>query len=81
MRPLGEGGMGVVYLAEQESPRREVALKVIRPGTLSAGTLRRFEYEAQVLGRLRHPGIAQVYEAGAMRVAVAGIGTRVSFSS
>jgi len=61
---LGEGGMGVVYLAEQESPRRKVALKVIRPGYFSQGLLRRFEYEAQVLGRLQHPGIAQIYEAG-----------------
>lgn len=61
---LGEGGMGVVYLAEQESPRRKVALKVIRPGYFSQSLLRRFEYEAQVLGRLQHPGIAQIYEAG-----------------
>ncbi len=63
-RVLGEGGMGMVYLAEQESPRRLVALKVIRPGYLSEKLLRRFEFESQLLGRLQHPGIAQVYEAG-----------------
>lgn len=61
---LGRGGMGVVYRAEQRSPKREVALKVIRPGILSPETLRRFELEAEALGRLRHPGIAQIYEAG-----------------
>ena len=64
LRVIGQGGMGVVYLAEQDNPRRQVALKVIRPGMASAGLLRRFEFEAQVLGRLGHPGIAQIYEAG-----------------
>lgn len=63
-RLLGAGGMGAVYLAEQENPRREVAVKVVRPGVASAETLRRFELEAAVLGRLRHPGIAQIYDAG-----------------
>ncbi len=63
-RVLGEGGMGTVYLAEQENPRREVALKVIRAGYLAPEMLRRFELESQVLGRLQHPGIAQIYEAG-----------------
>ncbi|HLO40837.1 MAG TPA: serine/threonine-protein kinase [Phycisphaerales bacterium] len=61
---LGEGGMGMVYLAEQERPKRTVALKVVRPGMLSAPMLRRFDLESQVLGRLQHPGIAQVFEAG-----------------
>ncbi len=63
---IGEGGMGVVYLAEQESTGRKVALKVIGCafGTPPASLLRRFEHEARLLGRLRHPGIAQVYEAG-----------------
>lgn len=64
LRVIGQGGMGVVYLAEQDNPRRQVALKVIRPGMASAGLLRRFEFEAQVLGRLGHPGIAQIYDAG-----------------
>jgi eukaryotic-like serine/threonine-protein kinase len=61
---IASGGMGVVYLAEQEHPRRNVALKVIRSGIASRSLLRRFEHEAEVLGQLQHPGIAQVYEAG-----------------
>ncbi len=65
LRLLGEGGMGTVYEAEQEQPRRTVALKVIKPGHVSADRLRRFELESQALGRLQHPGIAQIYEAGA----------------
>jgi tetratricopeptide (TPR) repeat protein len=64
LRLLGEGGMGAVYEAEQEQPRRTVALKVIKPGLASAELVRRFEQESQVLGSLQHPGIAQVYEAG-----------------
>ncbi|MCC6428706.1 MAG: serine/threonine protein kinase [Phycisphaerales bacterium] len=64
IRILGEGGMGTVYEAQQESPRRAVALKVIRAGQVSHSLLRRFEHESAVLGRLQHPGIAQVYEAG-----------------
>ena len=65
----GEGGMGTVYEARQENPRRTVALKVIRAGYLSPELLRRFSQESQVLGRLQHPGIAQVYEAGFYDVA------------
>ncbi len=61
---LGQGGMGVVYRAEQAHPRRIVALKVIRPGQQSPALLRRFQHEGEVLGWLRHPGIAQIYEAG-----------------
>ncbi|MCW5777131.1 MAG: tetratricopeptide repeat protein [Phycisphaeraceae bacterium] len=61
---IGRGGMGVVYRARQDRPQREVALKLIRPGWMSASLLRRFEFEAELLGRLKHPGIAQVYEAG-----------------
>jgi WD40 repeat protein len=64
LRLLGEGGMGAVNEAEQDSPRRLVALKVIRPGLVSPGLLKRFAHEAQILGCLNHPGIAQVYEAG-----------------
>ena len=64
VRLLGEGGMGAVYEAEQDSPRRPVALKGIRPGLASPALLKRFHHEAQILGRLRHPGIAQVFEAG-----------------
>ncbi len=64
LRPLGEGGMGVVYLAEQDHPRRTVALKMIRAELASEQMLRRFEHEAQILGRLRHAGIAHVHAAG-----------------
>ncbi len=61
---LGQGGMGIVYRAQQERPRRIVALKVIRRASASPSLLRRFEHEAEMLGRLQHPGIAQIYEAG-----------------
>jgi tRNA A-37 threonylcarbamoyl transferase component Bud32/CHASE2 domain-containing sensor protein len=63
-RIIDSGGMGTVYEAVQEHPRRPVALKVMRPGIASRSALRRFETEAQILARLRHPNIAQVYEAG-----------------
>ena len=56
--------MGTVYEAEQDNPRRTVALKVIRAGLASPDLLKRFTHEAQILARLHHPGIAQVYEAG-----------------
>ncbi len=56
--------MGTVYEAEQDNPRRTVALKVIRPGVISPEVVKRFHHEAQILGRLQHVGIAQVHEAG-----------------
>ncbi len=61
---IAAGGMGTVYEALQEEPRRAVALKVIRPGMASRSALERFKHESEILGRLRHPGIAQIYEAG-----------------
>lgn len=61
---LGHGGMGVVYEAEQISPRRRVALKVVRTSMVTRNLLQRFRHESQVLGLLHHPGIAQIYEAG-----------------
>ena len=63
-RLIGSGGMGTVVLAQQESPRRDVAIKIMNPGVVSRKALRRFEFEAQTLGRLQHQTIAQVYEAG-----------------
>ena len=60
---LGAGGMGVVYRATQETPRREVALKVLHPGRHGARGRRRFEREVELLGRLEHRGIARLYEA------------------
>jgi len=63
---LGEGGMGIVYLVEQETPiRRRVALKVIKPGMDSKRVLVRFESERQALALMNHPHIAQVFDAGA----------------
>ncbi len=62
--PLGTGGMGAVYLATQDNPARDIAIKVIRRGRMSRALVQRFELEAAVLGRLQHPGIAQIYEAG-----------------
>ena len=61
---LGEGGMGVVYLAEQREPvRRTVALKLIRSGMGSPDTLARFDAERQALAMLSHPNIARVFHA------------------
>ncbi len=64
IRKIGEGGMGVVYEAEQPSLARHVALKVIRGGWLTPGGVRRFRRETDALGRLDHPGIARIFEAG-----------------
>jgi serine/threonine protein kinase/WD40 repeat protein len=62
---LGEGGMGVVYLAEQDEPlRRRVALKLIRPGLGSQEIVARFEAERQALAQMDHPHISAVYDAG-----------------
>jgi len=62
---LGEGGMGIVYLAQQESPvKRQVALKVIKPGMDSKRVLVRFEAEQQALALMEHPHVARVYDAG-----------------
>lgn len=61
---IASGGMGVVYEAFQQSPRRPVALKIMRLGLASASARERFEREAQLLARLHHPGIVQVFEAG-----------------
>jgi serine/threonine protein kinase len=86
IRLIAEGGMGAVYEAEQtlniqgrddgdpappqDAPRRTVALKVIRAALSSPTLLRRLQREAQVLGRLQHPGIACVYDAGTADVAM-----------
>lgn len=63
---IAEGGMGVVLRATQEHPRRSVAIKLIRGPGVSSASLHRFEVEAQVLGRLDHPGIARILEAGSV---------------
>ena len=61
---LGEGGMGVVYLAEHEPLGREVALKVIHPHRTKSRTRARFLREARVAARLNHPGVVRVYDFG-----------------
>ena len=65
LRILGEGGFGIVYLAEQQRPmKRQVALKIIKPGMDSAQVIRRFEAERQALALLDHSNVAHVYDAG-----------------
>jgi serine/threonine protein kinase/tetratricopeptide (TPR) repeat protein len=62
---IGEGGMGVVYVAEQTQPvRRKVALKVIKPGMDSRQVVARFEAERQALAMMDHPNIARVFDGG-----------------
>jgi len=69
IRTLGQGGMGTVYEAVQDHPQRAVALKVIRADFASSDLLRRFARESELLGRLQHPGIAQIYDAGTAETA------------
>ncbi|MBX3352336.1 MAG: serine/threonine protein kinase [Phycisphaeraceae bacterium] len=69
MSLLGEGGMGLVYLAEQASTGQRVALKFLRPGLVSRQAMRRFEREAKMLGRLQHRAIARAIDAGSMSLA------------
>ena len=66
LRPLGEGGMGTVYLAEQREPiRRHVALKVVKLGMDTSQVLARFANERQTLAMMEHPNIARILDAGA----------------
>ena len=58
---IGTGGMGTVYLGIQRRPRRPVAIKVMKAGVASPMALKRFEFEAQMLARLTHRGVAQIY--------------------
>jgi WD40 repeat protein/serine/threonine protein kinase len=75
---IASGGMGTVYLAIQKIPKREVALKIISPSAVTRISLKRFENEARVLGRLEHAHIAQVYDAGSFADPSLG-GTRVPY--
>ncbi len=69
MEQIGEGGMGVVFVAEQHEPvRRKVALKLIKPGMDSREIIARFEAERQALALMDHPNIAKVLDAGAVGV-------------
>ncbi len=66
LQQIGEGGCGVVYMAEQEEPvRRRLALKIIKPGMDTKSVMARFEAERQALALMNHPNIAKVFDAGA----------------
>ena len=65
---IGAGGMGVIYKARQPKLDRLVALKVIRADLATEEMLARFQMETAALGRLQHPGIARIYEAGSAMV-------------
>ncbi|EEF63001.1 serine/threonine-protein kinase [Pedosphaera parvula] len=66
LQQIGEGGCGVVYMAEQEEPvRRRIALKIIKPGMDTKSVIARFEAERQALALMDHPNIAKVFDAGA----------------
>ena len=66
LEKIGEGGMAVVYMAEQEKPiRRKVALKIIKLGMDTKSVIARFEAERQALAMMEHPNIAKVLDAGA----------------
>ncbi|MCC7390150.1 MAG: protein kinase [Phycisphaerales bacterium] len=72
---IGEGGFGVVFLAEQQAPiRRKVALKIIKPGMDSKAVVARFEAERQALALMNHPHIARVYDGGITDPAPTGAG-------
>jgi len=75
VRLIAEGGMGRVYEGLQERPKRRVAVKVMRPGFVSREASQRFGMELEILGRLRHPFIAQIYSAGMCDIA----GSQVPF--
>jgi len=66
VRVIATGGMGIVYEAQQTAPKRSVALKLLRRGFRSEAAIRRFRRESEVLGRLSHVGVAQVFEAGVL---------------
>ncbi len=75
LQQIGEGGMGVVFMAEQTEPiERTVALKIIKPGMDTRQVIARFEAERQAVAMMDHPNIAKVLDAGT--TAPAGAGTR-----
>jgi serine/threonine protein kinase len=77
LRLVGQGGMGRVYLAEQEHPRRRVAVKILRQALAAEHLRQRFSFEASALGRLQHAAIARIYEAGTAEVLGEGQPPRV----
>jgi serine/threonine protein kinase/tetratricopeptide (TPR) repeat protein len=74
LEPIGEGGMGTVWMAQQTEPvRRLVALKLIKPGMDSRQVINRFEAERQALALMDHPNIARVFDAGTTRGDAGGV--------
>jgi serine/threonine-protein kinase len=68
LEEIGEGGMGLVFVAEQQEPiKRRVALKIIKPGMDSRQVIARFEAEGQALALMNHPHIAKVHDGGTTR--------------
>jgi eukaryotic-like serine/threonine-protein kinase len=66
LEPIGEGGFGIVFMAEQQQPvRRKVALKVLKPGMDTRQVVARFEAERQALALMDHPSIARIFDGGA----------------
>ncbi len=68
VRVIGHGGMGIVFEAEQQKPNRRVAVKTIDYRVDTESAQRRFTTEVELLGRLQHPGIAQIFDAGAVQL-------------
>jgi eukaryotic-like serine/threonine-protein kinase len=68
LQKIGEGGFGIVFMAEQQAPiARKVAIKIIKPGMDSQAVIARFEAERQALAMMDHPNIARVFDGGAIR--------------
>src|SRR5262249_11508093 len=65
LEPIGEGGFGIVFMAEQQQPvRRKVALKILKPGMDTRQVVARFEAERQALALMDHPSIARIFDGG-----------------
>jgi serine/threonine protein kinase len=78
LEKIGEGGCGVVFMAEQEEPvRRKVALKIIKPGMDSRQVIARFEAERQALALMDHPNIAKIFDGGVTGPVAAGVSPAV----
>jgi serine/threonine protein kinase len=79
LEKIGEGGFGVVYMAEQAEPlRRKVALKILKPGMDTRQVVARFEAERQALAIMDHPNIAKVFDGGAIPIRIADSGFRIA---
>jgi serine/threonine protein kinase len=79
LEPIGEGGMGTVWMAEQKEPiQRRVAIKVIKAGMDSKQVLARFEAERQALALMDHPNIAKVLDAGTVGSTQTAVGSKVA---